>query len=100
VILANRWLIWRDALEGWNVRQSQQVLEWQAEARKEGLREGELTGQRTALLRTLRVRFKRKVPARISAAIADLNDLDELAKWLDAALTADSWEAFRTAVHV
>lgn len=98
--LANRWSIWRDALEGWNVKQSQQVLEWQAEARREGLREGELAGQRAALLRALRVRFKKKIPAKVSAAIAALNDLDELARWLDAALTADSFEVFRTAVQV
>jgi hypothetical protein len=32
--------VWKQALEGWNVEQSAQVLEWQAEAEKRGLERG------------------------------------------------------------
>jgi hypothetical protein len=88
--------VWRHALEGWNVKQSQQVLEWQNEAR----REGELTGLRGAVLRALRVRFQKKIPAKLAAAIQGVKDLDELSHWLDAALTAESLDAFRAAIHV
>ena len=68
--------LWKQALEGWNVEQSLQVLEWQAEARREGelagRREGELAGRRADLLRALRLRFKKKVPAKLAAAIEGL----------------------------
>ena len=93
--LADRLTVWQNALKGWNMKQSQVVLEWQKEAR----REGELAGQRAALLRAVRVRFKKKVPTKLSAAIAALNDADELARWLDAAVTADSLDEFRAAVQ-
>lgn len=94
--LAECGVVWRHALEGWNVKQSQQVLQWQNEAR----REGELSGLRGAVLRALRVRFHKKLPLKLTAAIQRVNDLDELARWLDAALTAESLEGFRAALQV
>ena len=55
--------------------------------------------QRADLLRALRLRFKKRVPAKLAAAIEGLNDLDELSRWFDLSLTADSLEAFRAAVQ-
>src|SRR5215813_13863992 len=52
--------VWQQALQGWNVVQSQQVLEWMAE--------GEVRGQVRSLLRVLRARFG-TLPADLEAAI-------------------------------
>jgi hypothetical protein len=84
--LARRRTAWRRALEGWNVQRSRQVMEWMAEA------------QQQALLRVLRARFPSPLPGELEAAIAQLNDADELGRWLDAAATAASLDDFRAAV--
>ena len=42
---ADRHETWAKALEGWNVIQSKQVAEWQAQAREKALEEGELIGR-------------------------------------------------------
>ena len=93
---------WRQALKRWNVIESPQVREWQAQARKEGRtegrKEGEVAGRQAALLRLLQLRFKRNVPTRLATAIRRQNDPDELARWFDVAATVDSLEAFRAAV--
>ncbi len=93
--LADRGPLWRTALEGWNVRQSQQVLEWQEQARQEGRVEGE----RTMLLRVLERRFRTPVPPDLATAISQTTNPDKLTEWLDLAFTADSLEAFRAAVR-
>src|SRR5437016_12304960 len=48
---------WKQALEGWNVEQSLQVLEWQAEAEKRGLARRKAEAKVEALLRVLHKRF-------------------------------------------
>lgn len=85
--LANCRQVWRQALEGWNMRESQQVLEWQAETR------------RADLLRLLQLRFKMPVPGDLAAAVEVLNDMEELSRWFDAAATAASLDDFRTTVQ-
>jgi hypothetical protein len=37
---AGHWPVWQQALEGWNVQTSQQVLQWQAGALQRGRAEG------------------------------------------------------------
>jgi hypothetical protein len=86
---------WQKALEGWNVRQSQQVLEWQAEARVEGM----FQARRDFLLRLLQLRFPVEIPADLKAAIEAMADPEELTRWFDAAATAPSLDAFRAAVR-
>lgn len=90
---------WRKALEGWNVRQSMQVLEWQAEARKEGREEGReegtLAGTARSLLRLLEKRFPRRVPATVKAQIKASTDLAQLEAWFDAAVNIGSMKEFR-----
>jgi hypothetical protein len=76
------------------VKQSLQVLEWQAEARQEG----EIAGQRKVLLEVLKRRFKKKLPAKLVAAVHALNDEKEIGRWVGLAVKADSWNAFRRAV--
>jgi hypothetical protein len=112
--LAGRWVSWKKALEGWSMKQSQQVLEWQAEARKEGRieghkegrieghkegrKEGEVSRLRSVVLRALELRTHAPVPPDLAEAVAGLNDLDELARWFEATQTAESLDAFRAAV--
>lgn len=89
--LAGRRNEWRQALEGWNVLRSQQVLEWQAAAR--------VDTRRADLRDVLQARFRTPVPADLAAAIEALNNLDELSRWIGVASTAESLDAFRAAVH-
>src|SRR5262245_35200076 len=52
--LSGRAALWKQGLEGWNTRESQQVLEWQNEARVEA----ELRTARAYLLEALEIRFQ------------------------------------------
>lgn len=97
---------WRQALEGWNVKQSPQVLEWQAQARREGRVEGQAEGRLEgraegkveAVLRVLELRFGSPVANDLVALLNQVHDPMELSRWLDAALTAPSLDAFRHTV--
>jgi hypothetical protein len=77
---------WKQALEGWNMRQSQVVLGWQAER------------ARADVLRLLELRLPGPIPADLRATIEGITDLNELSRWFDAAATADTLETFQTAV--
>lgn len=85
---------WQTALKGWNMQQSQQVLEWQ----KEATTEANLNRTRTLLLRALGFQFGSPVPADLVTTISGLQDIDELDRWFDIAHTAPSLDAFRAAV--
>jgi hypothetical protein len=86
---------WHQALKGWNMLESPTVLEWQAQARQEGI----LLTQRANLLRLLERRFPVPLPADLATQIAALTDGAELLGWFDAAAIAPSLDAFRTMVH-
>src|SRR5206468_877831 len=86
--------LWKRALEDWNVETSQQVLEWQAEARAKGRIEGKAEAKAEAVVSALRVRFPKKVSKKLQQAIMQTTDLDQLNQWFEAALTAKSVEAF------
>jgi hypothetical protein len=90
VELANRSPEWRKGLEGWNVRESQQVLEWKREAQVETTRK--------KLMRAIQVRLKGGLPEDLAASIEGMTDLAELDRWFDAALQVDSLDAFRATV--
>jgi len=85
---------WHKALEGWNVdlRVSQQVLEWQAEARVET--------QQASVLRLLEKRCKAAVPADIAAVIRGTQDMATLSRWFDAAVDVNSFDEFRAAAQL
>jgi hypothetical protein len=87
------WWQWKQALEGWNVRVSQQVLEWQNEARVEA----ELKTRRTDLLRVLEKHCKSKVPSDLVEAVQATQDMSLLSRWFDAALEANTFDDFRAA---
>jgi hypothetical protein len=65
-------------------------MEWQEQGRKKE--------QRRSLLQVLQRRFPGAVPADLAAAIAELDDSDELVRWLDEAVTAPSLDAFRSSI--
>lgn len=89
--LPGRGTIWRQALKGWNVKQSQQVLEWQQEARVDNTRD--------LLMRILRGRLHTEVPEDVARTIAQTDDYTILLRWFDAAQTAGSWEIFRSTIQ-
>jgi hypothetical protein len=97
---------WRSGLEGWNMRDSTVVAEWKAEGRAEGKAEGRAEGRaegiaktrRGDLLRLLELKFRATVPADLMSAVETQTDLDVLARWFDAAVLADSLDAFRAAI--
>jgi hypothetical protein len=101
--LPSVWQQWKHALGGWNVKVSQQVLEWQAEARAEGRAEGraeaEVQNQRTTVLRVLEKRCKAAVPKDLIELIQATQDLGVLVRWLDAAVDATTFDEFRAAIQ-
>lgn len=77
-------------MQGWNVRVSQQVLEWQAEA--------EVKTRRAVVLRALERRCKAPIPADIAQSVQATTDIDLLSRWLDAAIDASTYDDFRAAI--
>jgi hypothetical protein len=92
--LAERRDVWHEALKEWNVKQSQQVLEWQEEARKEAAADQ----KRADVLRALQLRYRVPVPPDMAATLQQTRDLAELSRWFDAVLLNDTLEALRTAL--
>jgi hypothetical protein len=77
---------WKQTLKEWNMIQSQQVLEWQAEAR--------IDERIAALLEVLEAKFG-VVPAEIASAIRATTDIVRLKNWNALAAKAPSLEQFR-----
>jgi hypothetical protein len=90
--------VWRQGLEGWNVEESQIVLEWQAKARAEGEARGRLEVLRSKLLQVVRLRLKIEPPAEIVTAVQAQNDPQVLSRWFDQTLLATSLEEVQTAL--
>lgn len=98
---------WKQALEGWNMRESQQVLEWQAEARaegrkegwKEGRNEGRSEGRSETLLDILRLQFGPSLPEDLVAQIKRLSEERDVSRWLEAAVKSRTLEQFRWRVN-
>jgi hypothetical protein len=82
---------WEQALEGWNVLESQQVLEWQAEA--------VVKTQQANVLRILEALCGSAAPADVASTIQASRDPEQLSRWFDAALKAKSYDQFRAATQ-
>jgi hypothetical protein len=93
--LAGTAAVWRKALKRWNMRESPQVLEWQAEARAEARLETRVE----YLRRAIRLRFGAPMPADLEDQLAAIKSEAELDRWFDASQTAPSLDAFRAAVQ-
>ena len=87
---AKRWPIWKEALKEWNMVESQQVLEWMAQGRSEG----EVSGERNALLRILEKRYS-PLPAELLTKLRQTQDLALLRSWFDVALGTTTLAEFR-----
>jgi hypothetical protein len=92
---AERKEIWKEALKEWNMKVSQQVLEWQAEARAEGRVEGRAEERAEGILRWLNFRFPSSVPEDVAKSVRALRDLEKLKRLLDTAETTPSLDEFR-----
>ena len=86
---------WKEALEGWNVEQSQQVLEWQAEAEQRGRMRGKAEGKAESVVRVLERRLSEAIPPDLASAIRATTDLAQLDRLLDAAAITASVDDFR-----
>ena len=93
--LAGTAAVWREALKGWNMRESPQVLEWQAEARAEARYETRAEDIR----RAIRLRLGTPIPSDLKEQLAGLKREADLDRWFEAALMAPSLDAFRAAVQ-
>jgi hypothetical protein len=100
--------VWKNALESWNMHESEFLKEWVEkykhespflkELREKDRTEGRVEGMRTSLLRVLRSKAADPLPGDLVAAIEAQGDADELSRWFDLALTAPSLEQFRQAL--
>ena len=88
--LANRFEIWKQGLEDWNVKQSTVANEWRAEGIAVGLHKG--------ILNLLEFRFH-TLPPEIVDRIKTTQDVDRLSSWIDLAMTAASLDDFQAAME-
>jgi hypothetical protein len=86
--------VWKEALKDWNMVESQQVLEWQAEARAEGEARGRLRATGAALIRFLEARFH-TIPQELIDRIRAMSDVERLAGLVSLAGEAPSLDQFR-----
>ena len=84
--------VWKQGLEGWNMRKSRIIEEWREEGRIETLQD--------IVLRRLQKRFPGVSSPEVLAAVQAQKDADELMRWLDLIDSMASLEAFRTAINV
>ncbi len=85
--LAGRAQQWERGLEGWNMRQSQVVNEWRAEAVRE------------IVAQALELRCGAPIPSDLAAALQQMLDLSELRRWHQAAVLSDSFDEFRRRIQ-
>jgi polyhydroxyalkanoate synthesis regulator phasin len=77
---------WKQGLEDWNVRQSQVANEWRAEIRRDDV------------LQALELRHG-VVPSDLEMTVQQMLDLQELKRWHEAAILAQSLDEFRRRVQ-
>lgn len=82
---------WAEALKGWNMRQSQQVLEWQQEARVE---------ERRLILSDILLGKFGSLPPDLSPTIQQSTDADALRRWVSAAIKATTLDEFRQSAGI
>ena len=85
---------WQEALENWDMKESQLVLEWTAEAKLAG----KVEARQESLLQVLDSRFPGAVPSEVRELIAKQNSLQMLDDWFQTALQTLSIDSFRAHV--
>jgi hypothetical protein len=91
--------VWKQELEGWNMRKSQIVEEWREEGRIEGRQEGRIEAYQGILLRMLQKRFSGVSSPEVTTAVQAQTNAEELMRWLELLDNAASLEAFRAAIN-
>ena len=76
--LADHHAIWKQALEGWNVTESKQVLEWIGEGEGKGVVKGRIQGAADTLIGLLEERFPPSLPPELITAIRASTNVTEL----------------------
>jgi hypothetical protein len=92
--LANCQEAWRKALEGWNMKESQLVKEWEDKARLEGEIKGRTEGKAETLVQILNKRFK-SVPDDLRATLLAEPNAQRLTDLVEIAIAARSLKTFR-----
>lgn len=85
---------WQQALEGWEMKESQ-VL---SKIKREGAIEAEIRTLRGAVLEVLRVRLANPVPEAVRLAVEGTNDPEILRRWHHLALTTNTIREFGGAI--
>ncbi len=88
--LAKELVNWQQALEGWQMQESQVILGWM----KRGKQEGTVENARAFLLEAVRTRLQDPVPEPVRLAIEGTNDPDTLTRWFKAALAVSTLDEF------
>lgn len=83
--------LWKHELEDWNVKRSEQVMEWQAEAAAKARAED--------ILKILRLRFGPNLATALEERIRGTSDLEQLDRWLESAVRARTLNKFRQALE-
>lgn len=86
---------WREALEGFDMEDSQVVLEWTAKAREEA----EVVALQRTLLRLAQKRFKGELKDEEKEMISSQESKDVLAAWLDAVVEQATYADFRAVLR-
>lgn len=102
--LAGHLVPWRQALEGWDVEESQLVQEWIEQGRLIGLElsieQGRVETRRDAILRMLLHFFGKPVPPAVEGALHSQADFAVLTRWFDLALEAASLDEFCAGIGI
>lgn len=93
---AKRKEAWNNALEGWNVIESDVVNEWIAKGKVAGKAEGKAEQAVVSLVAVLEAKFG-SLPAEVETAVRGCTDLDKLQAWTIQAATAATLDDFRAA---
>jgi hypothetical protein len=98
--LAKRKGVWQTGLEGWNVRESKFLADWTKQAVKEAKKDAVLKEKQNALVCALQIRLQNPLSPDLVNTISECNDPDELDRWFQESLTANTLAEFRANAEV
>ncbi len=97
--LAKRKGLWQAGLEGWNVKESKFLADWEKKGMEKGMEKGmakgELMAKRKAVLRFLQLRFQNPLSPDLVEAVNTCEDMNDLERWIDLSATTNSLAEFR-----
>jgi hypothetical protein len=86
---------WQEALKEVDMEESQVILEWTADAR----RQGQVEALRATLLRLAQIRFKAELTDEDRQMISTQGSVGVLDEWLNAVVKADDYAGFRAVLR-